>query len=158
MLIEAVEKLGRHWKDIQRHHFVGRSKNCIKNRCVFFLVFLTTILISKATRFLSDVIKIKASCCPFLQIAPSPAHFTTIQTTTTRHTRRVCPMTSNTRIPKFLHQRPSTLGLSTSSNTLTGHRTTHSTSSVLPRAITTFKCRRIPTPLTIRDGIGPRHR
>ncbi|KAF2245537.1 hypothetical protein BU26DRAFT_433024 [Trematosphaeria pertusa] len=32
VLIEAVQKLGRHWKDIQRHHFPGRSKNCIKNR------------------------------------------------------------------------------------------------------------------------------
>jgi myb proto-oncogene protein len=29
-----VQKLGRHWKDIQRHHFPGRSKNCIKNRSV----------------------------------------------------------------------------------------------------------------------------
>lgn len=34
VLIDAVTKLGRHWKDIQRHHFQGRSKNCIKNRCV----------------------------------------------------------------------------------------------------------------------------
>ncbi|KAF1968103.1 hypothetical protein BU23DRAFT_270004 [Bimuria novae-zelandiae CBS 107.79] len=32
ILIDAVQKLGRHWKDIQRHHFQGRSKNCIKNR------------------------------------------------------------------------------------------------------------------------------
>lgn len=32
VLIDAVQKLGRHWKDIQRHHFKGRSKNCIKNR------------------------------------------------------------------------------------------------------------------------------
>ncbi|KAL5377167.1 hypothetical protein DPSP01_009979 [Paraphaeosphaeria sporulosa] len=32
VLIDAVQKLGRHWKDIQRHHFQGRSKNCIKNR------------------------------------------------------------------------------------------------------------------------------
>ncbi|KAF2747814.1 hypothetical protein M011DRAFT_476982 [Sporormia fimetaria CBS 119925] len=32
VLIEAVQRLGRHWKDIQRHHFPGRSKNCIKNR------------------------------------------------------------------------------------------------------------------------------
>ncbi|KAK7177313.1 DNA-binding protein [Paraphaeosphaeria sporulosa] len=32
ILIDAVHRLGRHWKDIQRHHFQGRSKNCIKNR------------------------------------------------------------------------------------------------------------------------------
>ncbi|KAF1952294.1 hypothetical protein CC80DRAFT_452492 [Byssothecium circinans] len=32
VLIDAVQKLGRHWKDIQRDHFPGRSKNCIKNR------------------------------------------------------------------------------------------------------------------------------
>ncbi|PSN71244.1 hypothetical protein BS50DRAFT_570638 [Corynespora cassiicola Philippines] len=32
ILIEAVQRLGRHWKDIQRDHFQGRSKNCIKNR------------------------------------------------------------------------------------------------------------------------------
>lgn len=32
VLIEAVRKLGRHWKDVQRLHFSGRSKNCIKNR------------------------------------------------------------------------------------------------------------------------------
>ncbi|KAF2262159.1 hypothetical protein CC78DRAFT_324651 [Lojkania enalia] len=32
VLIQAVQKLGRHWKDIQRQHFPGRSKNCIKNR------------------------------------------------------------------------------------------------------------------------------
>ncbi|KAH7071912.1 hypothetical protein BKA63DRAFT_59889 [Paraphoma chrysanthemicola] len=32
ILIEATSHLGRHWKDIQREHFPGRSKNCIKNR------------------------------------------------------------------------------------------------------------------------------
>ncbi|CAO2653720.1 Nn.00g031310.m01.CDS01 [Neocucurbitaria sp. VM-36] len=32
ILIEATQRLGRHWKDIQREHFPGRSKNCIKNR------------------------------------------------------------------------------------------------------------------------------
>ncbi|KAF1850728.1 uncharacterized protein K460DRAFT_274073 [Cucurbitaria berberidis CBS 394.84] len=32
ILIEATQRLGRHWKDIQRDHFPGRSKNCIKNR------------------------------------------------------------------------------------------------------------------------------
>ncbi|KAF2821115.1 hypothetical protein CC86DRAFT_109350 [Ophiobolus disseminans] len=32
ILIEATQHLGRHWKDIQREHFPGRSKNCIKNR------------------------------------------------------------------------------------------------------------------------------
>ncbi|KAF2639514.1 hypothetical protein P280DRAFT_39259 [Massarina eburnea CBS 473.64] len=32
VLIDAVHRLGRHWKDIQRQHFPGRSKNCIKNR------------------------------------------------------------------------------------------------------------------------------
>ncbi|KAF2109869.1 hypothetical protein BDV96DRAFT_227283 [Lophiotrema nucula] len=32
VLIQAVQKLGRHWKDIQRDYFRGRSKNCIKNR------------------------------------------------------------------------------------------------------------------------------
>ncbi|EOA86197.1 uncharacterized protein SETTUDRAFT_110184 [Exserohilum turcica Et28A] len=31
-LIEAVQRLGRHWKDIQREHFPERSKNDIKNR------------------------------------------------------------------------------------------------------------------------------
>ncbi|KAH8723616.1 hypothetical protein GQ44DRAFT_728466 [Phaeosphaeriaceae sp. PMI808] len=31
-LIEATKRLGRHWKDIQRDYFPGRSKNCIKNR------------------------------------------------------------------------------------------------------------------------------
>ncbi|CAN9367570.1 unnamed protein product [Alternaria alternata] len=31
-LIDAVQRLGRHWKDIQREHFPGRSKNDIKNR------------------------------------------------------------------------------------------------------------------------------
>lgn len=31
-LLEATQRLGRHWKDIQREHFPGRSKNCIKNR------------------------------------------------------------------------------------------------------------------------------
>ncbi|KAF2658221.1 hypothetical protein K491DRAFT_290395 [Lophiostoma macrostomum CBS 122681] len=36
-LIEAVHKLGRHWKDIQRQHFPGRSKNCIKNRYTVLL-------------------------------------------------------------------------------------------------------------------------
>jgi hypothetical protein len=35
--MDAVQKLGRHWKDIQRHHFQGRSKNCIKNRYVWLL-------------------------------------------------------------------------------------------------------------------------
>ncbi|KAF2713141.1 hypothetical protein K504DRAFT_461724 [Pleomassaria siparia CBS 279.74] len=37
VLIEAVQKLGRHWKDIQRHHFPGRSKNSIKNRYTVLL-------------------------------------------------------------------------------------------------------------------------
>ncbi|EAT86972.1 hypothetical protein SNOG_05908 [Parastagonospora nodorum SN15] len=32
ILIEATQQLGRHWKDIQREHFPGRSKNTIKNR------------------------------------------------------------------------------------------------------------------------------
>ncbi|KAG9195285.1 hypothetical protein G6011_00406 [Alternaria panax] len=31
-LLDAVQRLGRHWKDIQREHFPGRSKNDIKNR------------------------------------------------------------------------------------------------------------------------------
>ncbi|KAF1836424.1 hypothetical protein BDW02DRAFT_493725 [Decorospora gaudefroyi] len=31
-LIEAVQRLGRHWKDIQREALPGRSKNDIKNR------------------------------------------------------------------------------------------------------------------------------
>jgi hypothetical protein len=31
-LIDAVQRLGRHWKDIQRELFPGRSKNDIKNR------------------------------------------------------------------------------------------------------------------------------
>ncbi|XP_014552463.1 hypothetical protein COCVIDRAFT_110292 [Bipolaris victoriae FI3] len=31
-LIDAVQQLGRHWKDIQREHFPERSKNDIKNR------------------------------------------------------------------------------------------------------------------------------
>jgi lysyl-tRNA synthetase class I len=35
ILIEATQQLGRHWKDIQREHFPGRSKNTIKNRYVF---------------------------------------------------------------------------------------------------------------------------
>lgn len=34
ILIDAVHRYGRHWKDIQRQHFQGRSKNCIKNRYV----------------------------------------------------------------------------------------------------------------------------
>ncbi|KAF2789240.1 hypothetical protein K505DRAFT_328375 [Melanomma pulvis-pyrius CBS 109.77] len=37
VLIEAVQKLGRHWKDIQRQHFPGRSKNSIKNRYTVLL-------------------------------------------------------------------------------------------------------------------------
>ncbi|KAF1996632.1 hypothetical protein P154DRAFT_579731 [Amniculicola lignicola CBS 123094] len=37
ILIQAVQTLGRHWKDIQRHHFPGRSKNCIKNRYTVLL-------------------------------------------------------------------------------------------------------------------------
>ncbi|KAF2732136.1 transcription factor, Myb superfamily [Polyplosphaeria fusca] len=32
ILIQAVQKFGRHWKDIQRQCFPTRSKNCIKNR------------------------------------------------------------------------------------------------------------------------------
>ncbi|PVH99734.1 hypothetical protein DM02DRAFT_528409, partial [Periconia macrospinosa] len=32
LLIDAVQRHGRHWKDIQSEHFQGRSKNCIKNR------------------------------------------------------------------------------------------------------------------------------
>ncbi|CAA9960373.1 Myb DNA-binding domain protein [Pyrenophora teres f. maculata] len=32
MLVSAVHRLGRHWKDIQIEHFPGRSKNDIKNR------------------------------------------------------------------------------------------------------------------------------
>jgi hypothetical protein len=36
ILIEATQQLGRHWKDIQREHFPGRSKNTIKNRYVSF--------------------------------------------------------------------------------------------------------------------------
>lgn len=32
LLIEATQQLGRHWKDIQREYFPGRSKNTIKNR------------------------------------------------------------------------------------------------------------------------------
>lgn len=32
ILIDAVGNYGRHWKDIQKAHFPGRSKNCIKNR------------------------------------------------------------------------------------------------------------------------------
>ncbi|CAI6334089.1 unnamed protein product [Periconia digitata] len=32
LLIEAVQRHGRHWKDIQHHYFQGRSKNDIKNR------------------------------------------------------------------------------------------------------------------------------
>ncbi|USP75623.1 uncharacterized protein yc1106_02897 [Curvularia clavata] len=31
-LIDAVQRLGRHWKDIQREYFPERSKNDIKNR------------------------------------------------------------------------------------------------------------------------------
>ena len=34
VLIDAVHRLGRHWKNIQQDHFPGRSKNCIKNRYV----------------------------------------------------------------------------------------------------------------------------
>jgi hypothetical protein len=45
MLIEAVQRLGRHWKDIQRHHFPGRSKNCIKNRYAVFALSFPFILI-----------------------------------------------------------------------------------------------------------------
>ncbi|KAF2870732.1 hypothetical protein BDV95DRAFT_67191 [Massariosphaeria phaeospora] len=37
ILLEAVQTLGRHWKDIQRQHFPGRSKNCIKNRYTVLL-------------------------------------------------------------------------------------------------------------------------
>ncbi|KAF2472917.1 uncharacterized protein BDR25DRAFT_219408 [Lindgomyces ingoldianus] len=37
VLITAVQKLGRHWKDIQHQHFPGRSKNCIKNRYTVLL-------------------------------------------------------------------------------------------------------------------------
>ncbi|KAF2193230.1 hypothetical protein K469DRAFT_796062 [Zopfia rhizophila CBS 207.26] len=37
VLIKAVQQLGRHWKDIQHHHFPGRSKNCIKNRYTVLL-------------------------------------------------------------------------------------------------------------------------
>lgn len=32
LLLDAMKIHGRRWKDIQRHHFPGRSKNCIKNR------------------------------------------------------------------------------------------------------------------------------
>lgn len=31
-LLQAVDRLGRHWKDIQQQHLPHRSKNCIKNR------------------------------------------------------------------------------------------------------------------------------
>ncbi|KAF2762262.1 hypothetical protein EJ05DRAFT_497124 [Pseudovirgaria hyperparasitica] len=31
-LLYAVSKIGRHWKEIQKLYFPGRSKNCIKNR------------------------------------------------------------------------------------------------------------------------------
>lgn len=37
VLIQAVQELGRHWKDIQHLHFPGRSKNCIKNRYTVLL-------------------------------------------------------------------------------------------------------------------------
>jgi hypothetical protein len=40
-LIEATSHLGRHWKDIQREHFPGRSKNCIKNRYASVLMLVT---------------------------------------------------------------------------------------------------------------------
>ncbi|KAL6708038.1 hypothetical protein ACN47E_003472 [Coniothyrium glycines] len=32
LLLDATQRLGRHWKDIQRENFPGRSKNDIKNR------------------------------------------------------------------------------------------------------------------------------
>ncbi|KZM27975.1 chromatin binding [Ascochyta rabiei] len=32
VLITAVNRLGRHWKDIQQQHLPYRSKNCVKNR------------------------------------------------------------------------------------------------------------------------------
>lgn len=31
-LLAAVDRLGRHWKDIQEHYLPHRSKNCVKNR------------------------------------------------------------------------------------------------------------------------------
>lgn len=31
-LLAAVDRLGRHWKDIQEQHLPHRSKNCVKNR------------------------------------------------------------------------------------------------------------------------------
>ncbi|KAH7128230.1 hypothetical protein B0J11DRAFT_265058 [Dendryphion nanum] len=37
ILLEAVGKLGRHWKDVQHYHFPGRSKNSIKNRYTVLL-------------------------------------------------------------------------------------------------------------------------
>ncbi|KAF9693106.1 hypothetical protein EKO04_008624 [Ascochyta lentis] len=32
VLLTAVDRLGRHWKDIQQQHLPHRSKNCVKNR------------------------------------------------------------------------------------------------------------------------------
>lgn len=35
--MKAVERFGRHWKEIQEAYFAGRSKNCIKNRWTVLL-------------------------------------------------------------------------------------------------------------------------
>ncbi|KAF2816908.1 uncharacterized protein BDZ99DRAFT_564730 [Mytilinidion resinicola] len=37
LLLKAVERYGRHWKEIQHAHFASRSKNCIKNRWTVLL-------------------------------------------------------------------------------------------------------------------------
>ncbi|KAF2683958.1 hypothetical protein K458DRAFT_303512, partial [Lentithecium fluviatile CBS 122367] len=158
VLIEAVRRLGRHWKDIQRHHFAGRSKNCIKNRYGCLPMFRSTKLTLKATPSSSGDIKTKASRCRHQQPAQNQARPTLPQTMTTCLIHPVYRMTFRILIPRFLHRRRTIHGLPTWSITPAGHRRIPSTPLPLLQVSHTPNNHRLQTPLIVRNGTGLQHR
>ena len=108
-LIDAVHRLGRHWKDIQRQHFHGRSKNCIKNRYVMLSRILKLANVMSGTLYLFAGIRTKASPYPSLRVHPSRAP-TQPRMTRTCLTRPAYTMTCYLPTPKFPPPKHSTPG------------------------------------------------
>lgn len=113
VLIDAVQKLGRHWKDIQRHHFKGRSKNCIKNRYESLSPTVESAnMMLPATLSSFAVTRIKASRCPSQRAHPSRGP-TQPQMTRTCLTTRAYTTIYYLPAPKCRRLKHSTLGQQT---------------------------------------------
>lgn len=157
ILIDAVHRFGRHWKDIQRQHFQGRSKNCIKNRYVIIHLHLNLADVSSDTRFLFVVTKIKALRYRSLRAHPSPAptqpQMTRICLTLRAHTTtcylpalKCRPLKRNILGPRTV---PTQVGLHKNPSTLSPRRRR------ITRPFTNRLRSMSPKP---RNGTGPRHR